>query len=263
MRIEKMKLSARDTKILDDVLAYAKKNQETDDKAKMFVSYTDKQDLTKSELAYVKNYIAIYRLNDQIESKHQREKTKEMNAAGKRRKALNAAKFGLGGWIISKIGKNEELSPKAKDFFKMVGVMANFENIPDNHELKMSIFNNQIHLNISKKELKNELDNTRTVLIIFGTDNSESTCHPTENIRLCMFQSKRETLEEDFKNTWEDSNAFTCLPDEDNRWVLFVVMTYLESKGYLTFNSTNKSWVWEDKYIYKGEDKFADAYTLK
>lgn len=263
MRIEKMKLSARDTKILDDVLAYAKKNQETDDKAKMFVSYTDKQDLTKSELAYVKNYIAIYRLNDQIESKHQREKTKEMNAAGKRRKALNAAKFGLGGWIISKIGKNEELSPKAKDFFKMVGVMANLEDLPYNHSLQMSIFKSQIHLYISKKELKNELDNTKTVLTIFGSGNSKPTCHPTQNLRLRMFQSKRETLEENFKNTWEDSNTLIDLPDEDSRWVLFVVMTYLENKGYLRFNSLDKSWVWEDEYIYRREDDMAEVYILK
>lgn len=258
-----MKLSARDTKIFDDVLVYAKKNQEKDEKAKMFVAYSEKENLTKSELGYIKNYISVYRLNDQIERKHQREKTKEMNVAGKRRKALNAAKFGLGGWVIGGIAKNEETNPKIKDLFRMVGVMAGFVDLPDNHKLSLLIFNNEIQLMIRKKEIKNELDNGRTALIFNGLDNSKSLCHATENCVLRTWISKREKIEEDFNGRWEDSNNRINLSDEDSRWVLYFVMRYLETKGYLEFNSVSKSWVWEDKYIYRSEGGQPQAYLLE
>lgn len=127
------KLSQRDEKILPIVVDYATSvinaDVQSDDsysQAKMFFeyyqAYKESGDITHSKRDYMRNYIALYRINKNVKRKQEYEQNKLNEMPNKKRKLLNHYKYELGGWILSTLGNNvDDMAHEYNDLFRMIG----------------------------------------------------------------------------------------------------------------------------------------------
>lgn len=124
------KLANRDKEILNEVIANAKHIIETKtssksdkEQATIFLEYSEKYKnrnrVIKSEMTYIKQYIAVYRMTKELQKKQEKEKEKAKSDIGKKRKILNASKFSIGGLFtkdLSKLAYDEKICYEAMLF---------------------------------------------------------------------------------------------------------------------------------------------------
>lgn len=243
-----MELSARNAKVLDEVKNYAQNlSNQNDEKAKLFLDLLSKENPTKSDHDFVRDYIGVWRLTSKIERKQRKEKLKQENQAGLERKALNAAKFGLGGFILSEM-KNET-DPKFKDLFALIGMMSGL--IDSQNQIKIGLIKNSIQISIHPKN-NDQLKVSRTVLYFFVALDDDITYGFNRSPLIVSWVGQRPTINDDFTGDWADDGIE--LPKETAKWVSYVVFRFLELSGYLDFDAVNQKFIFRDGFGFQHID---------
>ncbi|SPX84289.1 hypothetical protein [Moraxella ovis] len=244
-----MELSARNAKVLDEVKNYAQNlANQNDEKAKLFLDLLSKENPTKSDHDFVRDYIGVWRLTSKIEKKQRKEKLKKENQAGLDRKALNAAKFGLGGFILSEM-KNET-DPKFKDLFLLIGMMSGL--IDSQNQIKIGLINNSIQISIHPQN--NELLNIKTTVLYFqvALETDDITYGFNDLPTIVSWSGQRPTINDKFTGNWVDDNI--QLTKETAKWVSYVVFKFLELHGYLAYDAVNQKFIFHDGFGFKHID---------
>lgn len=238
-----MELSARNAKVLDDVKNHAQNlATQNDEKAKLFLDLLAKENPTKSDHDFVRDYIGVWRLTTKIEKKQRKEKLKQENQAGLDRKALNAAKFGLGGFILAQMKK--ETDPKFKDLFTLIGMMSGL--IDTQNQIKIGIIKNSIQISIHPHN-NDLLKVSRTVLYFFvALDGDDITYGFNRSPLIMSWVGQRPTINDDFTGDWADDHI--DLDKETAKWVSYVVFKFLELSGYLDFDAVSQKFIFRDGF---------------
>lgn len=122
------KLANRDKEILNEVIDNAKfiidtksSSKSDKEKATLFLEFSEKYKnrnrVIKSEMTYIKQYIAVYRMTKEMQKKQESQKEKAKSDIGKKRKMLNASKFSIGGLFYANLNEKikGDISKKAYD----------------------------------------------------------------------------------------------------------------------------------------------------
>lgn len=236
-----MELSARNTKVLDDVKNHAQNlANQNDEKAKLFLDLLSKENPTKSDHDFVRDYIGVWRLTTKIEKKQRKEKLKQENQAGLERKALNSAKFGLGGFILSEM-KNET-DPKFKDLFLLIGMMSGL--VDSQNQIKIGLAKGSIQISIHPQNP--ELSTKITVLYFHVGAEDDITYGFSRSPLITSWVGQRPTIEDKFSGDWADDGIE--LPKETAKWVSYVVFRFLELSGYLDFDAVSQKFIFRDGF---------------